>query len=218
MIAIVDYGVGNLGSVANMFKRVGANAGITSSHADIRRASGVILPGVGHFDAGMQRLKDSGLVDVLNEVVAAQSTPVLGICLGMQLLARGSEEGSEPGLGWLPADVKKFRFDGADATLPVPHMGWNDVRPVGAGLFSGFPAEEARFYFVHSFYVDCDDVANVAGWTRYGHDFAASVQRGKVYGAQFHPEKSHRFGLRLLSNFASLCSPKEALEDAQGCD
>lgn len=200
MIAIVDYGVGNLGSVANMFRKVGAkDVTITSDPAALRAARGLVLPGVGHFDSGVRHLRERNLVEVLNECVLERRTPVLGICLGMQLLARRSEEGSEPGLGWIAADVVRFPDRGAE--LPVPHMGWNEVTPVDEVLFSGLPPGDSRFYFVHSFYIRCDDERDVAGWTRYGDRFASSVRAGHVFGTQFHPEKSHRFGMKVLSNF-----------------
>jgi glutamine amidotransferase len=202
MIAIVDYGLGNVGSVVNMLKKIGAPAIATSSHDDIRRAHGLILPGVGHFDEGMRLLRQRMLRDVINERVMEAKKPVLGICLGMQLMARGSEEGKEAGLGWIPADVKRFAFPEREK-LPVPHMGWNEIDIADDRLFQGLPSTPARFYFVHSYHLVCDDPSHVAAWSTYGYRFAAAVHAGHVYGSQFHPEKSHKFGMSVLKSFVA---------------
>lgn len=203
MIAIVDIGVGNLGAIRNMLRKVGAEAFITADPTDIRAAAKVILPGVGAFDAGMQALADSGLTAVLNEQALEVKKPVLGICLGAQMLGNRSEEGSLPGLGWIDMDVVRFP---RDAGLRVPHMGWNTVVPAVkdgkvSPLFAGNEAEP-RFYFVHSYHFKCADPADVAATCDYGGAFAAAVARGNIWGVQFHPEKSHRFGAALLRNFA----------------
>lgn len=205
MIAIVDYGLGNLGSVANMLKKIGATAIITSDADEIGRARGLILPGVGHFDEGMRKLRARNLEHVLDQRVRAKHVPILGICLGMQLLGRGSEEGQEKGLGWVSADAKRFTFS-IDQGLPVPHMGWNETEPSGSALFADVPGAPPRFYFVHSYHVVCDDRANVAAWCTYGHRFAAAIQSGHIYGVQFHPEKSHKFGMAVLKNFVSIAT------------
>ena len=205
MIAIVDYGLGNLGSVANMLKKIGARAIVTSAPEEIRRASGLILPGVGHFAEGMRKLRERSLRDIVAERVLDAKTPILGICLGMQLLARRSEEGNEVGLGWISADVKRFNF-GAGEQLPIPHMGWNEVDVVDDTLFRGAPSAPARFYFVHSYHVVCDEAKSVAAWSTYGYRFAAAVRFGHVFGAQFHPEKSHKFGMAVLKNFVALAA------------
>lgn len=203
MIAIVDYGLGNLGSVANMLKKIGASAVVTSAPEEIRSARALILPGVGHFDEGMRRLRERSLHGILTERVMEAKTPVLGICLGIQLLARGSEEGSEPGLGWIAADVKRFSFP-AGERLSVPHMGWNEVDVVDEPMFHAMPSTPARFYFVHSFHVVCDDPSSVAAWSTYGSRFTAAIHAGHIYGAQFHPEKSHKFGMAVLKNFVAV--------------
>jgi glutamine amidotransferase len=203
VIAIIDYGLGNLGSVANMLKKIGAPAMITAAPEELRKASGLILPGVGHFDEGMRKLREKALREVVAELVVDGKKPILGICLGMQLLARGSEEGVEPGLGWIPADVKRFEF-GAGERLSIPHMGWNEVDIVDADLFRGVPSIPARFYFVHSYHVVCDDPGRVAAWSTYGYRFAAAIRFGNVFGAQFHPEKSHKFGMAVLKNFVAI--------------
>jgi glutamine amidotransferase len=204
LIVIVDYQMGNVGSIANMLKKIGFDSLITSDPARIQSAEKLILPGVGAFDTGMTNLEHSGLLPILNEKVRSQRTPVLGICLGMELLTSGSDEGVCPGLGWIEGRTVRFRFDEAATQLNVPHMGWNSVRPApDSVLLRGLPADN-RFYFVHSYHVVCDRDADVGGWTRYGEDFASVVERGNVMGTQFHPEKSHRFGMALLRNFAAL--------------
>lgn len=199
-IAIIDYGLGNLGSVANMLKKIGVSAKVTADPEQIRVAKALVLPGVGHFDTGMRNLVASGLKAVLDELVLQVKVPVLGICLGMQLMARRSDEGTESGLGWLAADVKRFAFPPADR-LAVPHMGWNELEPRDASLYRGLETQP-RFYFVHSYHLVCDDESDVAGWATYGYRFAASVHHGSIFGTQFHPEKSHRFGKAVLKNFA----------------
>jgi len=204
MIAIVDYGMGNVGSIANMLKKIGVDSVITSDVEQVEAADKLILPGVGAFDTGMTNLERSDLLPVLNEKVVRRGTPVLGICLGMELLSNGSEEGICPGLGWIEGRTVRFRFPDGAEQLNVPHMGWNGVRPAPqSALLRELPADN-RFYFVHSFYVACDSDSDVGGWTRYGSDFASVVERGNVMGTQFHPEKSHRFGMALLRNFAAL--------------
>ena len=203
MIVIVDYQMGNVGSIANMLKKIGVDSLITSDAERIEAAEKLILPGVGAFDTGMTNLERSGLLPVLNDKVVRQRTPVLGICLGMELLTNGSAEGSCPGLGWVEGRTVRFRFDDGAAQLNVPHMGWNSVRPAAhSELLRDLPADN-RFYFVHSYHVVCDRSDDVGGWTRYGEDFASVVERGHVMGTQFHPEKSHRFGMALLRNFAA---------------
>lgn len=202
-IYLVDLGLGNLGSVTNMLTRAGAQVQRVSEPAALAGASKVILPGVGSFDAMVQKLDAAGFRQPLLEHVQ-QGKHLLGICLGMQLLSDGSDEGKLAGLGLIPGRVRRFCFEGILAHLKVPHMGWNRVKlvhehPLGQGL-----EDEARFYFVHSYYFDCESEDDVLFRTSYGHDFASGVQHGKVMGVQFHPEKSHRFGLRLIQNFVEL--------------
>ena len=200
MITIVNYQMGNVGSIKNMLKKVGVESEISGDPEVLSKASKLILPGVGAFDTGMRHLQDSGLIGVLNELVLEKKVPVLGICLGMQLLTRKSEEGVLPGLGWIAADTVKFRLD----DLRVPHMGWNTLHPSSsAALFQGY-SEEPRYYFVHSYHVVCDDPQDAAGTTQYGLPFTSAVQKGNVMGAQFHPEKSHKFGMQLFRNFVAL--------------
>jgi glutamine amidotransferase len=198
MIVIVDYGVGNVGSVANMLRKVGARARISASSADIEAADKLILPGVGHFDSGMAKLNETGLVPVLEEQVLARGKPVLGICLGMQMLTRGSEEGSAPGLGWIDAYTHRFPDM---AGLRVPHMGWNTVRAENAASLFAHDGDTERFYFVHSYFVRTADPAHVAAICSYGIEFAAAFQANNIFGVQFHPEKSHLFGMELFKRF-----------------
>ncbi len=201
MITIVDYGLGNLGSILNMFKRIGVEARITSNSNEIAEADKVLLPGVGAFDNAMTRINESGLKEVLNTKAKIDKVPVLGICLGMQLLTRGSEEGLLSGLGWIEADTIKFPvMEG----LKVPHMGWNVVIPSTPSKLTQSLPEESRFYFVHSYYVKVDKQENSILKANYGIEFDAAIQNENIYGAQFHPEKSHKFGMQLLKNFSEI--------------
>lgn len=202
MIVIVDYGMGNLGSILNMLKKVGTPAAkVSSNSSDIEQADKLILPGVGAFDTGMLRLRETGLIGLLNEKVIKAKTPTLGVCLGMQLLTKVSEEGELPGLGWIDAETIRFRFDQNKTGLKIPHMGWNTVNIQREGtLFKNmYPAP--RFYFVHSFHVVSHNPEDVLATTEYGYEFASVIQHDHIMAAQFHPEKSHKFGMRLYKNF-----------------
>jgi imidazole glycerol-phosphate synthase subunit HisH len=203
MITIVDYGMGNLGSIHNMFKRIGVAAEITGEAEVLGRASKILLPGVGAFDSAMQRINASSLRAVLDRKALEERVPVMGICLGMQLLTRCSEEGELPGLGWIAATTRRFP---ATPGLKVPHMGWNLVTPhTPSALTAGFDSlSEPRFYFVHSYFIECDDRDADILRTSYGVTYASAIQQDNIYGVQFHPEKSHRFGMKLLDNFARL--------------
>jgi imidazole glycerol-phosphate synthase subunit HisH len=204
-ITIVDYGIGNVGSIQNMLKKIGARSLVASKAEEILNASKLILPGVGAFDAGMETLAASGLVDALNHKAVEEKAPVLGLCLGMQLMTHGSEEGVLPGLGWVRAETVKFNLTG-NPGLKVPHMGWNFVEVAKESpILKGYPAD-ARFYFVHSYYVRCEDRADLLLRAAYGStSFDAGFQHQNLFGVQFHPEKSHRYGMWLLKNFAELC-------------
>ena len=202
MIAILDYGLGNLGSISNMLKVIGEKSKITNDITSIRESDGIILPGVGAFDAGMSKLSESGLADVIKEE-ANMGKPILGICLGMQLLGKRSEEGTLLGLDLIPFECKKFSFD--DKSLKIPHMGWDIVdfrkqHPLLEGLTG-----QQRYYFVHSYYAVCENSNNILMTCDYGIEFACSVVKDNVMGVQFHPEKSHDFGLSLLTNFVNIC-------------
>ena len=201
MIVIIDYGLGNPASVKNMLRKAGHAAEVTSDHSAIRAASRLILPGVGAFDHGMQNLADRGLIDVLNDAALERKVPTLGICLGLQLMSRRSEEGVLPGLGWLAADTVRFQFPPGAGDLRVPHMGWNTVTKAADTFFSGELPRDARFYFFHSYHVRCDNAADVALTAPYGGEVVAAAVRGNIAGTQFHPEKSHKFGLALLKSF-----------------
>lgn len=202
MIAILDYGMGNIASIQNMVCRVGGDAVITSELDDVKGLSGIILPGVGAFDNAMQKLNASGIADTLRDYVLEQKIPFLGVCLGMQLLFETSEEGKLPGLGFIRGEVRRFKGPEFGAgKLKIPHMGWNVVQPrENATLFVGLD-QEPRFYFVHSYHVICADDNDIAATCNYGYDFTCSVNRENIYAAQFHPEKSHRFGMKVFENF-----------------
>jgi glutamine amidotransferase len=202
MITIIDYGMGNVGSIKNMLKKIGHNSIISSSLSDIEKASKLILPGVGRFDSAMENLNTLQLCDTIRQK-AATGIPLLGICLGMQILANSSEEGTNSGLGIIPGEVKKFNLK---SPYKVPHMGWNKVEcNLDSEIFNGFSQfEEVRFYFVHAYYFQNTLSENCVGKTNYSHPFTSAVQKGNTFGVQFHPEKSHIFGMALLKNFAGL--------------
>lgn len=203
MIAILDYGLGNLGSISNMLKVIGEKSKITNDVEIIRHADGIILPGVGAFDAGMNKLNYSGLTEVII-TEANKGKPILGICLGMQLLGNRSEEGSLSGLSLIPFECKKFNFE--DKSLKIPHMGWDIVDyKMQHPLLDGLSGQQ-RYYFVHSYYAVCENHDNVLMTCDYGIEFACSVVKENVMGVQFHPEKSHDFGLSLLTNFVKICN------------
>jgi glutamine amidotransferase len=200
---IIDYGVGNIGSIANMLKRLGVPARITADPADLLQAERIILCGVGAFDDGMQKLHNLGMADALREVVLHQSKPVLGVCLGMQLMTEGSEEGKKPGLGFVKGYCRRFDFSGdpGGEHLKVPHMGWNEVRECKQSRLMEGMFHDSRFYFVHSYCVNLSDPADELLTARYGHPFTAAFEKGNIVGVQFHPEKSHKYGLKLYGNY-----------------
>ena len=196
--------MGNLGSILNMLKKIGAEAIISSSPQDISRADKLILPGVGAFDAGLKNLDERGLIPVLQNLVIKKKIPILGICLGMQLMTKSSEEGSRPGFGWIDATTVRFKFGKEEQNLKIPHMGWNVIQwRKESVLFKDMP-EEPRFYFVHSYHAVCNDKEDILATTNYGYDFVSAFQKGNIIGVQFHPEKSHKFGMQVLRNFIGL--------------
>lgn len=205
MITIIDYGMGNLGSIKNMFKYIGVEATIESDIDKIKNASKILLPGVGSFDTAMKKINEGDLKEVLNEKALKEQIPVLGICLGMQLLTNGSEEGSLEGLGWVPAKTINFK-DKIDKKYRIPHMGWNIVNKSNKSVLTqGFEEfDETRFYFVHSYFVKVEDEKNSILKSNYGVAFDSAIQKDNIYGAQFHPEKSHKFGMKLFENFARI--------------
>lgn len=205
MIAVINYGLGNVGSILNMLKKAGEKDAVLANHpSEIAQADKIILPGVGAFDAGMELLRKSGLLEAIDQHVLKEKKPLLGICLGMQMLGISSEEGTTPGLGYIPFVCKRFLFE--DPTLKIPHMGWDYVNiekeedPLVCGCMV-----PSRYYFVHSYHAVCEDPDNIVMSCDYGYSFAAAVKQGHIYGVQFHPEKSHRYGMQLLSNFVKAC-------------
>jgi imidazole glycerol-phosphate synthase subunit HisH len=202
MIVIIDYGLGNLGSIANMLKQIGVQAEVTDDPRKIEIADRLILAGVGAFDAGMQRLHDMNLVSLMEHKVLEKKTPFMGICLGMQLLSRRSEEGHLAGLGWLNAETLRFNPEYSGNRLRVPHMGWNEIHMQADHPLLADLGDEPRFYFVHSYYVNCLDKDAVLATTDYGLSFHSILGKGNILGTQFHPEKSHRYGRKILENFS----------------
>jgi glutamine amidotransferase len=204
MIGIVDYGLGNVQAFANVYKSLDVPCVMVKNAGALAGITKLILPGVGAFDYAMTRLEESGMKKALNQIATDQNVPILGVCVGMQMLGRSSEEGALPGLGWLDGVVKRFGRRPDGRPLDVPHMGWNDVAATRASfLFKGLESS-ARFYFIHSYYMSCAKSEDVIAVTDYGVRFACAVNSGSIYGVQFHPEKSHRWGIRLLKNFADL--------------
>lgn len=200
MVAVINYGMGNTGSIINMLHKIGEEAVVTDRKDELEEADKIILPGVGAFDHGIENLGEKDLIDVIRKMAIEKKTPFLGICLGMQLLGRKSEEGKEEGLGLIPFQSVRFRFEESEQ-FKVPHMGWDIVKfRQEDSILEGFKGEQ-RFYFVHSYYAVCDKRENVLMTCEYGREFAAAVRKENIYGFQFHPEKSHRFGMQLLENF-----------------
>ncbi len=204
MITIVDYGCGNLGSIQNMIKKIGGKAQISSDALQIASADKLILPGVGAFDTGIKNLHDKGLWDVLNKRVLEDKVPILGICLGMQLMTKSSEEGVLPGLSWIEAETKRFDFDNLSEKRKIPNMGWNYIQlKKNSILFNGM-YENPKFYFVHSYYVNCNQQEDVLAQAEYGNIYDCAFEKDNIFGVQFHPEKSHKYGMKLLENFTAL--------------
>lgn len=203
MVCIIDYGMGNLRSVQRKFERAGAAAVISNQLDTIEKADKLVIPGVGHFANGVQRLKESGIWEVLNQQVLVQKVPILGICLGMQLMAKHSEEGDVEGLGWFDAEV--VRFDVNDKQMyKVPHIGWNEANlQKDSKLFGGIP-KEVLFYFIHSYHFRCQVEADVLATTTYDYPFVSAIEKGNIMGTQFHPEKSHDWGEQMIRNFIAL--------------
>ena len=207
MIVIVNYGLGNLASIKNMLKKIGVKSTISSDHEEIAKASKLILPGVGAFDQGMKYINNLNLKPILDKKVLEEKIPILGICLGMQLLSDGSAEGKLGGLGWIKGRCNKFSFQSITNgdTLKIPHMGWNEVTIANdLSLYRGFDKNDAAFYFVHSYHLVCEDSLSVLTSTSYGYEFTSSVQQKNIMGVQFHPEKSHKYGMKLLRNFVEM--------------
>jgi glutamine amidotransferase len=203
MIVIIDYGLGNLSSIKNMLKKIGERNVIISSDLEvIKNASKIILPGVGAFDTGMRHLAEYGLKDILDKKALIEKVPFLGICLGMQLMTNGSEEGVLPGLGWFYANTVKFKLE--DSSLKIPHMGWNYVQNINRNNIFLKEDKKYRFYFVHSYHVQCNNENDVLFTTNYGNEFHSAIQKDNLIGMQFHPEKSLHFGMDIFESFAKI--------------
>lgn len=203
MVGIVNYGLGNLGSIQNMLKAIGEKSIISFDIKELRKCDRFILPGVGAFDSGMNKLNESRLVEFIKDIALNEQKPILGICLGMQLLGRSSEEGTLPGLGLIPFDNIRFRLD--DTDLKVPHMGWDVVTFKQDNPLMKNLEGTQRYYFVHSYHAKCDSAENVLMTCDYGYEFSAAVVKDNIMGVQFHPEKSHDFGMAILRNFVKEC-------------
>ena len=203
MILIIDYGIGNTGSILNMLKKIGADAKVSNDKTEIQNAEKLILAGVGAYDHGISQLYDHELIQVLNEQVLEKEKPILGICLGFQLFTDKSDEGIKRGLGWIKGNTKRFNISDMPSLIRVPHMGWNNIKLMikDSPLFRDSNSEEQKYYFVHSYYVECKDNENILCRTEYGIEFTSAIQKGNIYGVQFHPEKSHKYGMQLLKNF-----------------
>lgn len=203
MITIIDYGVGNIYAFQNVYKRLDIPTKIAKTPQDLEDAQKLILPGVGHFDYAMSQLNNSGMRAKLDELVLEKKIPVIGICVGMQMMGNKSDEGQLEGLKWIDANIRKFDESTIHQRTKLPHMGWNDVHPAEHPLFKGLE-KDAIFYFLHSFYFECNDPKDILATSNYGISFASAANHNNVYGIQFHPEKSHHYGEELLHNFAKL--------------
>ncbi len=204
MLTLIDYGVGNINAFLNIYKQLNIPIKIAQNIEDLEQASKLILPGVGHFDYAMERFNNSGMKERVNQLVIEEHAPVIGICVGMQMMAEKSDEGILPGLGWIDAEVKKFDDRQATNKTPLPHMGWNDIQLLKDNpIFTGL--NDAKFYFLHSYYFSCNNESDKIAETDYSIRFTCAAHHQHVYGIQFHPEKSHKYGIQLLKNFAELC-------------
>jgi glutamine amidotransferase len=205
VITIIDYGLGNIQALLNIYTKLHIPVQVAKSENDLEGVSKLILPGVGHFDYAMQRFNDSGMRERVESLVLQNNAPVLGICVGMQIMANSSEEGVESGLGWISGTVKSLEsIVKVDNNLPLPHMGWNSVTPNHKDLFKNIDSGDLEFYFLHSYYFDCTSQENCIASTDYSLNFCCAVNNKNIFGVQFHPEKSHHFGVNLLKNFAEL--------------
>lgn len=204
MLVIIDYGIGNLQSIKNMLKRIGVNGVISSEKSVIEGAQKFILPGIGAFDYGMSKLNESGCIPLLNDKVLKQKTPILGICLGAQLFTQRSEEGKTNGLGWFDAETVRFNFGNNTDNLKIPYMGWNDVNYNSSSRLFANMYDNPRFYFVHTYHLKTAHHQEIIATSKYGYEFPVGLERENIIGVQFHPEKSHRFGMMILKNFSEL--------------
>jgi imidazole glycerol-phosphate synthase subunit HisH len=205
VITIIDYGLGNIEAFLNIYKKLHIPVQVAKSESDLEGANKLILPGVGHFDYAMQMFSDSGMREKVESLVLNGNVHILGVCVGMQIMANSSEEGVESGLGWISGTVKSLEsIVRADNNLPLPHMGWNKVTPNHKDLFNDIDSGDLEFYFLHSYYFDCASQENCIASTNYSSNFCSAVNNKNIFGVQFHPEKSHHSGVNLLKNFAEL--------------
>lgn len=207
MVSIIDYGMGNLGSVVNMLKYLGVKSKIIKTSQEILESEKIIFPGVGSWDNAIKKIHENGIFDALNQQVLNNEVSLLGICLGMQLMFDNSEEGVLPGLGWISGEVKKFKFNESivnEKKFKIPHMGWNTVSSSRLTILNNKLDDGTRFYFVHSYFVNCKDDANILMTCNYGKEFVCAVNKNNIWGVQFHPEKSHKYGMQLMKNFMEL--------------
>lgn len=204
MISIIDYGLGNIKAFENVYRHLGIAFNVAKSCVDLEESSKIVLPGVGSFDHAMRQLQQSGMKEKLDELVLEKALPVIGICVGMQMLAKSSDEGQLDGLGWVDAVVRKFDEESIHYKTHLPHMGWNDVRAVKENVLLKDLETAAKFYFLHSYYFDCNDKSDTIAVADYGIEFTCAINKANIYGVQFHPEKSHQYGVQLLNNFANI--------------
>jgi len=204
MITILNYGCGNIKAIQNVFDKIGVESRVANCLEDLKEVDKLILPGVGSFDYAMQKLMDSGMFDRLNQLVLLEKKPVLGICVGVQLMTNSSEEGLLKGLGWIDAEVRKFDEDSLQTNVNLPHMGWNDVNAVKTNMLFDRLEENAKFYFLHSYYISCNNKEQILAKADYGGEFVCAVSQDNICGVQFHPEKSHQYGVKLLENFSKI--------------
>jgi imidazole glycerol-phosphate synthase subunit HisH len=204
MITIIDYGLGNISAFVNAYERLNIPISVARTVDDLKTATKLILPGVGAFDYAMRQLNNSGMRETLDELVLAHHLPVIGICVGMQMMAKSSEEGVLSGLGWIDGTVRKFATSDLSSKIQLPHMGWNSICPSGNSLLFEGIDDDSRFYFLHSYYFRCNNRNDTISTTEYGIRYASAICRKNICGVQFHPEKSHQWGIQLLKNFANL--------------
>jgi imidazole glycerol-phosphate synthase subunit HisH len=204
MISIVNYGLGNIKAIQNVYSKLNIPAKVVSNSNELKGSKKIILPGVGAFDFAMEKLKNSGMFDDLNELVVNQEIPVIGICVGLQMMTKSSEAGGVPVLGWIDAVVKKFDTSKMNDKILLPHMGWNDVKPIIENPLFDDLMDNSKFYFLHSYYVECNNEKHAIASSNYGNDFACAINHNNIYGVQFHPEKSHFYGVKILENFAKI--------------
>lgn len=204
MIKIIDYGLGNIRAFANVYERLNIAVSVAKTADDVKAAIKIILPGVGAFDYAMSKLNSSGMRETLDKLVLDRQVPILGICVGMQMLAQSSEEGVLPGLGWIDGTVRKFDVSVLKSKTQLPHMGWNTIHPMSSNPLLVNFSNNSRFYFLHSYYFQCNNQNDTIAITEYGIQFSSAVNHKNIYGVQFHPEKSHQCGIQLLKNFAEI--------------